>query len=88
MRHADITAQVLRGMGAVPPFPGLEPLPDLPARDLFQKQLEYERLALMLHSEGANLVTEEWREPLRRIADEERGHIRAVERILERLGDS
>jgi len=85
VRHADVTAQILRQMGVVPPFPGVEPPPDEPPRELFQRQLEYERLALMNHSRAAGLVAEEWQGALERIADEERGHIRWVERILERL---
>lgn len=86
VRHADTTAQILRRMGAIPPFPGLEPLPDLPVRDLFQRQLEYEKLALMLYSQAAELVAEEWQDSVRRIAEEEQWHIQGVERILGRLG--
>ncbi|MCL4369315.1 MAG: ferritin-like domain-containing protein [Chloroflexi bacterium] len=85
VRHADVTAQVLRTLGAVPPFPAFEALPADPPKRIFERQLEYEKLALMLHSEAAGLV-EEWRPILQSIADEERSHIRIVERILEQLG--
>ena len=85
VRHADVTAQALRTLGVVPPFPAFEALPEDPPKKIFEKQLEYEKLALMLHSEAASLV-EEWQPVLQGIADEERSHIRTVERILERLG--
>lgn len=88
VKHADVVRQAIQALGGTPPFPALEALPDLPIGEMFRKQLEYERLALMLHSRAAELVGPEWREAVRRIAEEERWHIRGVEGILERLGFS
>ena len=87
VRHADIVSQAIRSLGGAPPFPSVDPLPDLPVQAIFRRQLEYEKLALMLHSEAAGLVGE-WQPILLGIADEERSHIRIEERILERLGQS
>lgn len=86
VRHADAVVQVIRALGGTPPFPSIDTLPDLPAKELFRKQLEYEKLALVLHTQAAELVESKWRESLHRLAEAERRHIAAVEKILERLG--
>jgi bacterioferritin (cytochrome b1) len=86
-RHADIVARAMRDLGGTPLFPSLEPLPDLSVREVLQRQLEYERLALMLHTEAAGLVGDEWREHLQRIAEQERWHIEGMEMVLKRLGE-
>lgn len=86
LRHADLVSQTIRAMGGTPAFPPLEPFPGLPVREIFQRQLEYEKLALMLHTRAAELVAPEWREPLLGIAKQERWHVLVVEKILEELG--
>lgn len=86
VRHADLVGRVIRALGGTPGFPALEPFPDLPVVDIFRRQLEYEKLALMLHRGAAALVGQQWRELLRGVAEEERSHILGVEKILKALG--
>lgn len=85
IRHADAVAEVLRSMGEEPPLPALEALPDLPLRQVFERQMEYEKLALALHTRAADLAPPEYQATLRRMAQEEELHIRGVQQILDGL---
>ncbi|MDP2659294.1 MAG: ferritin-like domain-containing protein, partial [Dehalococcoidia bacterium] len=72
VRHADIVMEAIRSLGGTPPFPSMEPLPDLPVVSIFRKQLEYEKLALFLHTEAAEMVGPGSHDALKRIAEQER----------------
>ena len=85
IRHADTVREVIMGLGEEPPFPSVDALPDVSVRDIFRRQLEYEKLAFLLHTEAANLASPEHKAAFRRIAQEESHHIEGVERILKKL---
>lgn len=82
--HADMVASLITRLGGDWVMPDIEPLPEsLDLKQLFQKQLEYERLALWLHSQAAELLTGEDAATAWEIAESERWHIALVERIIE-----
>ena len=84
--HADTVANMIMKLGgnAIWSFEGL-PEEDSLVK-IFQLQLEKEKIALQLHQQAANLVTDgQKRAQLSRLAEEERSHIRIVEGILARL---
>lgn len=85
IRHSDAVMAVIRNLGDEPPFPHVDPLPELPIEDLFKMQLEYEKLALFLHTEAARLAPPEHQATFQQLAQQERVHILGVERILERI---
>jgi len=86
VQHAEIVATVIRALGGEQVIPTIDPLPeplDLP--QLFREQLEYERLALALHRQAAEVVGPGYADQFRAIAAQEEGHIQLVEGILGRL---
>lgn len=86
IRHAETVSQAILALGGAATVPTLEPLPDpLDVKALFSTQLEFERLALWLHSRAAALVPEELAPQFHKIARQEEGHIKVAEEILHRL---
>jgi bacterioferritin (cytochrome b1) len=86
VRHADVVAHTISKLGGVPPFPRFELLPELlDLKDLFRKQLELEHLALDLHTRAAGILGEQSAQPLQRLAEDERRHIKVVEDIISSL---
>ncbi len=83
--HADVVASVIRALGGVPSlFDGA--LPAAAHRENLKRQLKYDKLALLLHSQAARLAGPGWRDLLAGIADVERRHIKMLEKVLERFG--
>ncbi|MDP3062651.1 MAG: hypothetical protein Q8O40_05510 [Chloroflexota bacterium] len=86
VRHAETVSRAIACLGEEPTTPTLEALPDpLDLREFFRLQLEYEKLALWLHSKAAELVPPEMASQFRQIAKEEESHITLTEAILGRL---
>lgn len=83
VRHADTVAKAITGLGGVPDW-SFEPFPDDPdPLEIFQGQLEKERLASELHRQSADLAPDtSLRNKFLKLAKEEQSHVHAVERIL------
>jgi len=86
IRHADVVANTITQLGGEPDW-SMELYPDeMDTVEIFQTQLEKEKLALKLHSESADLVpSSSLQVKLSTLAREEEQHIQIVNRILSRL---
>jgi bacterioferritin len=86
IHHADIVADGITAIGGQPNW-SFEPFPyDIDLIDIFEKQLEKEKLALQLHQQSAVLVnSNSFRDKLSKLADEEKQHILLVDKIISRL---
>jgi rubrerythrin len=86
INHYDIVANALTKLGGTPIF-SLELLPvDKDLVQIFIQQLEKENLALELHQQCSDLTDDRaLKQELTSIADEEKSHIKTVEKILSRL---
>ncbi len=86
IRHADVVANTITQLGGEPDWSiGLYP-EDMETVEIFQTQLEKEKLALKLHRESADLVpSSSLQVKLSNLAREEEQHIQIVNRILSRL---
>ncbi len=86
IRHADTVSNAISELGGIPPFPGFVPLAEpVDLKDFFQKQLGLEHLALNLHTQAAEEVGERLSPSLRKLAEQEKWHIKLVEEILSKL---
>jgi rubrerythrin len=86
IRHADVVANTITQLGGEPDW-SIELYPeDMETVEIFQTQLEKEKLALKLHRESADLVpSSSLQVKLSNLAREEEQHIQIVNRILSRL---
>ena len=86
IHHADVVANTITQLGAEPDW-SMELYPDdMGTVEIFQTQLEKEKLALKLHRENADLVpSSSLQVKLSALAKEEEQHIQIVNRILSRL---
>ena len=86
IRHADVVANTITQLGGEPDW-SIELYPeDMETVEIFQTQLEKEKLALQLHRESADLVpSSSLGSKLSSLANEEEQHIQIVNRILSRL---
>ncbi len=86
IHHADVVAHAISQLGGTPDW-SLAPFPDnYDLLQIFQIQLQKEKKALELHSQAANSVPPgPLVDDLRTLADEEKGHIAIVERIISHL---
>jgi rubrerythrin len=86
IRHADVVANTITQLGGEPDW-SMELYPDeMDTVEIFQTQLEKEKLALKLHRESADLVpSNSLQVKLSTLAREEEQHIQIVNRILSRL---
>ncbi len=86
VKHADIVANAISSMGGVPEW-GFEPAPigkDL--IEIFETQLEKEKLARELHEKSANLIKDrDLKLKFKQLASDEEWHIKVVNDILARL---
>ncbi len=86
IRHADIVANTITQLGGEPDW-SIELYPeDMETVEIFQTQLEKEKLALKMHRESGDLVpSSSLQVKLSNLAREEEQHIQIVNRILSRL---
>ncbi len=86
IRHADVVANTITQLGVEPDW-SIELYPeDMETVEIFQTQLEKEKLALKLHRESADLVpSSSLQVKLSNLAREEEQHIQIVNCILSRL---
>ena len=86
IHHADVVANTITQLGGEPDW-SMELYPeDMDTVEIFQTQLEKEKLALKLHHESADLVpSSSLQVKLSNLAREEEQHIQIVNRILSRL---
>lgn len=86
VKHADIVANAISSMGGVPEW-GFEPVPmgkDLV--EIFEMQLEKEKLAQKLHEESAGIIKDrDLKLKFKQLASDEQWHIKVVNDILARL---
>jgi bacterioferritin len=85
--HADTVANTIIKLGGSPRW-SFKPLPYNPdVIKIFEIQLEKEKQALQLHRHSAGLVLDSsLRDNFNKLAKEEEQHVKAVEKILSRLG--
>ena len=83
IKHADTVADAITALGGTPQW-DFEPAPDeIDLKKIFYSQLEKEKLALKLHSDGAHMVLDKsWRTRFEAMAKQEVEHIKLVENIL------
>jgi bacterioferritin (cytochrome b1) len=83
IKHADTVADAITSLGGTPQWE-FDPAPeDIDLKKIFLVQLEKERLALKLHTETSQLITDKsMRAKFEGIAKQEEGHIIIVENIL------
>ena len=87
VKHADIVASAITDLGGRPVFAFDPPPLDMELVELFQKQLEKEKLAFSLHHQCAGMASDfNLKSRLLGIADEEAVHIQLVKDILADLG--
>ena len=86
--HFDTVSKAITKLGGVPhwsfePFPHGTSLPNI-----FEVQLEKEKLALKLHQQIASITSDNFalRDKFSKLSSEEGSHIQTVEKILSRLG--
>lgn len=86
IHHYDVVAKALTKLGGTPTIL-IELLPlDKDLIQIFMQQLEKENLALDLHQQCTNLTDDRaLKQELASIADEEKSHIKTVEKILSKL---
>jgi rubrerythrin len=85
-KHADVVSQAITKLGGTPEwsFEFVDRNTDL--LDIFTRQLEKERLALELHQQAASLLQDDsLGQEFAELAEEEKLHIRAVEKIIAAL---
>ena len=87
--HADVVANIIREFGGTPDW-SLEPFPrETDLVEIFQVQLEKEKLACQLYRQASDAVrVGSLRDKLGHQAREEESHIRIVEDILSRLSQA
>jgi bacterioferritin len=83
IKHADTVADAITALGGTPQW-DFEPAPDeIDLKKIFSAQLEKEKLALKLHSDGAHMALDKtWRTRFEAMAKQEVEHIKLVENIL------
>jgi rubrerythrin len=86
IKHYNVVSEALNKLGG-DIILTLENLPDNEdLKQIFRRQLEKEKFALDMHQQCANLAQDRsLKNELTAIADEEKTHIKAVERILAKL---
>lgn len=86
MRHANIVAAAIQELGGTPQW-GFDPFPEgMSLAQIFELQLEKEKLALYLHQRSCELAdSPDLEKRLRQIATEEEYHINTVQLILGKL---
>lgn len=86
IKHADTVANAINNIGGTPNW-SFELFPEwLDIVEIFQKQLEKEKLALQLHRQSVNLVHDSsLKTKFSELAKSEELHIKTVEEILSRL---
>jgi bacterioferritin (cytochrome b1) len=83
IKHADTVADAIRALGGTPQWTFEDPPSEIDLKKLFLKQLEKEKLALKLHSDGAHVALDKtWRTKFEAMAKQEAEHIKLVENIL------
>ncbi|GEM_PF-3399049 len=86
LRHAELVSGMIESLGGASTVPTVEPLPaPLDVRQLFEQQLEREKLGLYYHITAAGLLEDSLADRLRLIAQEEQWHIRLTEQVLAAL---
>jgi len=87
IKHADIVASAISELGGSPEWAFQAAPVEEDLVEIFQKQLDKEKLALQLHQDTASLIQDRnLRLKFDQIAREEEEHIQIVNNILERLG--
>ena len=85
-RHADVVSQAILKLGGAPEMSFEFVDRDTDLLIIFTEQLEKEKLALTLHHQAAGLMQDDsLAEEFTRLAEEEKMHIKTVERIIEGL---
>ena len=85
-RHADVVSQAILKLGGAPEMSFEFVDRDTDLLIIFTEQLEKEKLALTLHYQAAGLMQDDsLAEEFTRLAEEEKMHIKTVERIIEGL---
>ena len=86
--HFDTVSKAITKLGGVPRW-SFEPFPHgTNLRNIFEVQLEKEKLALKLHQQIAGMTSDNFslRDKFSKLSSEEGSHIQTVEKILSRLG--
>jgi bacterioferritin (cytochrome b1) len=87
IKHADTVASAIKSLGGTPHWTFEDPPSEVDLKKLFHKQLEKEKLALKLHSDGVHIVLDKaWRTRFEAMAKQELEHIKLVENILKLIG--
>ena len=86
IQHSDVVANVITHLGGKPDW-SFDLLPEgMDILEMLQIQLEKEKQALQLHQTAVNLIPSgPHGNALQRLVDDEKDHILAVDRIIERL---
>jgi bacterioferritin (cytochrome b1) len=88
IKHADMVAEAIKELGGSPQWTFEDPPSEIDLKKLFHKQLEKEKLALKLHSDGAHMVLDKtWRTRFETMAKQEAEHIKLVENILKLIDE-
>ncbi len=84
--HAEVTSTAISRLGGAVGVPTIESLPENgDLKELFTRQLEFEKLALWLHSRASELVPQDLKPFFITIVEQERQHSRLTEEILAAL---
>ena len=82
-KHANVVSQAITNLGGTPEWSFEFADRDTALFDIFTKQLEKEQLALKLHQQAASLLQDDSSgEAFTQIAEEEKLHIKTVEKII------
>ena len=83
IKHANVIADVISKLGGNPQW-SIESFPEqMGIIDIFQQQLEKEKLALQLHQQSARSVPDAMlSDKFNKLARDEEAHIQVVEKIL------
>lgn len=86
IKHADIVASTISALGGNPEWV-FEPAPvEQDTVEMFQKQLDKEKMALQLHRDSVSLIQDRnLKLTFDQLARDHEGHIQIINNILERL---
>ena len=89
VKHADTVADAISTLGGDPEWAFEAPPVGKDLVEIFEKQLDKEKIARQLHQESANLIQDGvLKLKFERLVKDEEGHIQIVNNILTRLRQS
>ena len=89
VKHADTVADAISTLGGNPEWAFEAPPVGKDLVEIFEKQLDKEKIARQLHQESANLIQDGvLKLKFERLVKDEEGHIQIVNNILTRLRQS